>query len=300
MDSHAFILVLLIRWIVSLPTSIIHNPQMKKLLTIFFLFFILVAPTKSFGQIKRSEWSYGVVFQTDNFVYTQVIGNGFLKSLPAIIAGATGGIGSVEKTEEFYTKNAWWIPDFMYRANVVQKLEFANGNKATIYPNKWGFSHMDWKLRTYSIGYHVGFLPRIFPIGFEVAAEFAQDGYRIRTEDMENLMNITRRTFNATALLKIRLMRYDNNLINPVIELGTSYNHALHYHDDYINDKDAVNSGFTGIIGLGYTNTESHITFTLRYEHAFYNFYNRDFLFEGRPIFEDSKSTFGRLGFNFC
>ena len=101
---------------------------------------------------------------------------------------------------------------------------------------------------------------------------------------------------STTALLKIRLLKYDSYRINPVIELGGSYNYAFHYHDDVINGKDAVNNGFTGVIGLGFTNTETHVSWSLRYEHSFYDFYNKNYIYEGNPIFAGSKSTFGRLG----
>lgn len=51
---------------------------------------------------------------------------------------------------------------------------------------------------------------------------------------------------------------------------------------------------FTG--ELGFTNTETHMSWLLLYGHSFYDFYNKDFIYEGFPIYEGSKSAFGKLG----
>lgn len=276
---------------------------MKKIILFVIVAFAMIFPAKTNAQIKRSGWSYGPVIQTDNFIYSSVVGDFFLKSIPPMIAGIESvmeeDMTKVNNVSKFYEANAWWIPEFRYRANVVQNMEFANG-KAMVYPRKFGFSHMDWSMRNYAIGYHVGFLPRLFPLGFDFEVDYSQDGYQLLMEGWKDRMDITKRMLNVTTLLKIRFLRYDNKNVNPVIEIGTSYNYAFHYHDDFINDKNAVNNGFTGVIGVGYTNTSSHFSFSLRYEHAFYNFYNKKYLFEGMPIFEGSKSTFGRLSWTFC
>ena len=245
------------------------------------------------AQIGRSDWSCGVIVQTDNFVYS-ALGKA-ITYLPAAIAVAGENQARMDKVGNFYYDNLWWIPDFRYRANVVQDMEFAAG-KATVYPKAWGFSDLDWGLKTYSVGYHVGYLSRIFPLGFDVQVDYAQDGFKIRMDGSSDKNAIVKRMLSGTALLKIRLLAYDAHRINPVIEIGGGYNYALHYHDDVINDKDAVNNGFVGVVGLGFTNTETHVSWSLRYEHAFYDFYNEDFLYQGTPVFEGAKSTFGRLG----
>lgn len=253
---------------------------------------LIAVPVKMQAQIGRSDWSYGLVLHSNNPVYAEA-GN-LLKALPAIIANVKEDDKMLGRVEEFYGGNRWWIPDFRYRSNVVQKMEFADG-KATLYPKGYGFSNMDWGLNTYAIGYHVGYLPRVGFLGFDIQADYAQDGYQIKMPNTEEKIKIVKRMFSATALLRLRLLKYDSNRLNPVIEFGGSYNYAFHYHDNVINDNDAVNNGFTGIVGLGFTNTETHVSWSLRYEHAFYDFYNKDFMYEGVPVFDGSKSTIGRL-----
>lgn len=265
----------------------------KKMLFYAVLMLLALFSYKVKAQIGRSEWSYGVILQSDNIVYSEL--GSILSFCPVFIVAANEDQEQMEKVEEFYVKNLWWIPSFRYRANIVQSMDFPEG-KATVYPKAWGLSNWDWKLNNYSVGYHVGYLSRIYPIGFDLQADYIQDGYKIKMKGADEKKTIVKRMFSATALLKVRLLKYDANRINPVIELGGGYHYAFHYHDDVINDKGAVKNGFTGIIGIGFTNTETHFSWSLRYEHSFYDFYNEDFVYEGVPVFAGTKSTFGKLG----
>ncbi len=253
--------------------------------------FLFVEQSKA--QIGRSDWSYGPVFQTSNPFYYALAE--FSVLVPKWI------MNDDQEFFRIYRNNQWWIPELRYRFNVVRKMEF-NGDKATFYPKfsqMWGFkswSNFDWGLRTFAAGYHVGWLSRIYPVGFDFQLDYAQEGYKIILPDTEERIKISKQMLSATALAKIRLLKYESYDINPVLEIGGSYNYALNYKDDYINDKDAVNNGFTGIIGLGVVHTKAHIQWSLRYEHAFFDFYNKDFEYKGKKIFEDSNSTFGRIG----
>lgn len=259
----------------------------KKLLLILSLI-LFFSNSEVFAQIRRGEWSYGIVLQSDNLLYSTL--GSIIESIPIICGEASGDI---EEINRFYYDNKWWIPQFRYRANVLQRMSFDNQN-AILYPKAWGFSHWDWSLNNYSVGYHIGYLSRVVPLGFDFQTDYIQDGYKMKINDFEQ--TIIKRMLSATLLLKIRLCRYDSHRIVPVIEMGSSYNYALHYHDKFINDKNAVNNGFTGIIGLGFTNTETHISWSLRYEHSFYNYYNNDFIYQGEPIFAGATSAFGKLG----
>lgn len=254
--------------------------------------FAVCSVKPSVAQIERSDWTYGPVLYTDNFVY-------WLLADAAVTLPLWCSYD--EDVYKFYENNRWWIPEMRYRLNVVQNMEF-NGQDATLYPrfsDYWGpksYSKMNWGIRTFSVGYHVGWLSRIAPIGFDFQADYAQEGYKLKLPESEEKMKITKQMLSATLLAKIRLMKYESNRLNPVIGIGGSYNYALHYKDDIIHDKDAVNNGFMGIVDLGFINTEAHIQWSLRYEHTFYDFYNKDFELDGKKIFEDSNSSFGRIG----
>jgi hypothetical protein len=233
------------------------------------------------AQLKRSEWSHGIVLQSNNLVYSSGA-DAIMQSLKMFTYDDYGSF-----------KYAWLIPEVRYRGNIVQRINFAKG-KAEIYPKTKGWN-LDWGLNNYAVGYRVGYLSRIIPLGFDLEADYVQDGYKIIFPGSVEKQRVVKRMISTTALLKIRLLKYDENRINPIVELGSSYDYAFHYHDKTINDKDAVNSGFTGIVGLGFTNTEIHVSVSLRYEHCFYNFYNKKFQYEGVPIFDGSKSEFDRL-----
>ncbi len=263
--------------------------KINRKLLIVTLFLGLYSSTLQ-AQISRNEWSFGPVIQTDNFLYN-VLGS-TIEGIPYLFVDEDDP--AFEKMALFYVNNKWWIPQFRYRATVVNKMEFADG-KAKVYPRGWGFSGWDWSFANFAVGYHVGYLSRVVPLGFDLQVDYAQDGYKIKRADSDTKTSIIKRMVSATALLRIRLLKYESNRINPILELGGRYDYAFHYHDDDINDKDAVNNGFTGIIGIGFTNTESHVSCFLRYEHSFYDFYNEDFLYKGNAIFADSKSTFGKL-----
>ncbi len=255
-----------------------------------FSSFLLVE--QSNAQIGRSDWSFGPVFQTSNPFYSGLADAAVLS--PYFFMRK-------DEAAEFYRNNQWWMPEVRYRFNVVRRMEF-NGEKSTFHPKfsqMWGpesWKYFDWGLRSFAAGYHVGWLSRIYPVGFDLELDYAQEGYKIILPDSEERIKIAKQMLSATALAKIRLLKYESNDINPILEIGGSYNYALNYKDDYIHDKDAVNNGFTGIIGLGFVHTDAHIQWSIRYEHTFYDFYNKDFEYQGRKIFEDSKSTFGRIG----
>lgn len=259
---------------------------MKKKLV--FLLILASSFTRIDAQVRRSDWQYGVVLETDNPVY--VIAAYYLTSeIPSILMGT-------EETVNFIYKNRWWYPLFIrHRANIINKLEFDNG-KASVYPKGWGFDGIDWRLLNYTVGYHLGYLSRVSPFGFDIQASYSQDGFRVRMPSDEKAQNVVKKMVSGTALLRIRMGKYETASINPVLEIGGRYDHAFHYHDNTIDDKDAVNNGFTGIVGLGFTTTNSHVSWSLRYEHAFYDYYNKDFTFNGVPIFSGAKSTFGKLG----
>ena len=259
----------------------------KKIVTCVLLLLLVLGVQESKAQLGRSDWYCGPVFQTDNFIYNGI--GTLMVQMP---------VASFDGAEEFFVKNQWWIPQFRYRANVVQKMEFDSG-EASIRPRAWGFSRIDWVMRNFSIGYKVGFTSRIFPLGFEFAADYVQDGYKVKMPWSEEKHSMIKRMISTTALAKIRLLSYEMNWINPILEIGGAYNYALHYHDGFVNDKDAVNNGFTGIIGIGFINTGSHVSWSLRYEHSFYDFHNEDYEHNGVKIFSGSKSTFGRLGASF-
>lgn len=249
---------------------------MKKKI-IFTCALALCSSLGALAQIQRSEWTASPRITTDNLLYTL-------------------GIGTAVQLidNDFAESHSWLIPDVQYTANVVQNLEFANG-KATIYPQAFGLSHWDWKMRRYSVGYNVGYLSRMFPLGFSAGVDYVQDGYDVLMPEATERTEIVKRMVAPYVTLQIRLLSYENRNYNIVLDMGSAYNYAFHYHDNTINDAKAVNNGFTAIGSISYYNTHSHIKTGIKYEHALYDFYNKDYLHDGVSVFAGSKSSFGSL-----
>ena len=101
---------------------------------------------KTYAQIGRSDWTYGLVLQTDNPIYSLV--GDFATFLPALC------INDAEKSNIFYHDSRWWFPEVRWRYRVVKRMEFS-GQKATIHPKfseQWGpksWSKLDWGIRIF-------------------------------------------------------------------------------------------------------------------------------------------------------
>ena len=260
----------------------------KKVITSLLLGLLLIVGVQdSKAQIRRNDFYASPVFQTDNFIY-EFVAAFLFRTTPYIV------------DEDFnYVKNQWWLPESRLRWSVLQRMEFDAG-KASVWPKTYKFGKdfwkdYDWDFRNYAVGYKIGVLPRISPVGFQIEADYVQDGYKVRMPWSDEKHSMIKRMISTTALAMIRILSYEDNEFNPILELGGSYDYALHYDDGMVNDKDAVNNGFTGIIGLGFTNTETHTTWSLRYEHSFYDYHNEDFKYQGTKIFSGAKSKFGRI-----
>ena len=103
--------------------------------------------------------------------------------------------------------------------------------------------------------------------------------------------------FVPTALLKVRFGSYTTGAFCPTLEIGGSYDYALSYKEksegNTIKNKDLVNSGFSGIVGIGFTIPSTHWHWNLRYSHQFYKYYNKDAELDGQKLNFNEKSTFG-------
>jgi hypothetical protein len=252
------------------------------------------------AQIKRNGWYGNPIIGTDNPIYYVALE----KVVSLLTPQSEKGYNLAndreidderDKLVKKLSKTSFFLPRIDYRVPLVHKMKFANGN-ARIHPKLAGLSHIDWPFRNYSLGYRVGYMPRVSHIGIELEADYIQDGYQVRMPDKYDVeQSIIKRMLSGKLLLQYRFGKYDESNTNFLGIIGGAYNYALHYHDKEINDKDAVNNGFVGTIGFGAVFPQYHTTLSLRYEHAFYDFYNDKYIHNDQPVFEGSKSSFGKL-----
>lgn len=248
-------------------------------LAVIALLLVDCAP-KANAQVRRSEWVAEPIITTTNPIYSGV----------AMFATAIAETAAGLDDEELSTSARFWIPSFTYKWHAIKSLEI-DGEKAK-------FRHkMDWSLKNYSVGYRLGYMSRTMPIGFEIQANYEQENMAYQMPGDEDYRESTKTMLVPTALLKVRFGNYTTNSVCPVLELGGSYDYALSYKEknqgETINNKDFINSGFSGIVGVGFNIPSTHLHWTLRYSHQFYKYYNKDAGLNGEQLNFNEKSTFG-------
>lgn len=229
---------------------------MKKSLIVLFSLFLMQGAVKA--QVRRGLWEYGPVITTTNNGYGWGAEN--LKAFAFALA-EEGGV-------MFWNKNRWWIPSFRARFDVLKDIDTPAGDVDV----KWA----DWGLRNFSVGYHFGYLSYISPIGFDVQVDYEKQNWRSKFPGQDDYANYEKQMLVPTVLIKTQIGDFATNKLNVIIEAGAKYNYVLSARGDY-DDVKSLNNGFTGVFGVGIINSFSHFTIQLRYEHDFFDYFNKDF-----------------------
>ncbi len=227
---------------------------------------IMLFPARTNAQVKRGEWDFRPVITTTNSIYG------------LLLNGAGAGIQSP------------WFPNVFNRFGVMQSLKTPEG--------KAGIKYWDWELRNIAVAYQVAYQSKLTPLGFSFRVGYEKRGLETTLPgDIKQYFN--RQTINPTLLLNIRFGNYLNNRINPVLEIGGSYDYVFACKGLY-SSTSSVNSGFHGIVGIGFGDTNSHMQYTLRYEQDFYNWFNEDFTPDDGAThpYKGWKSKLGYLSFS--
>lgn len=246
---------------------------MKKIHLLLLSLFLLQG--MALAQIKRNLWDYGPVITTTNNAYGWVAEN-----VKAYAFAKSGGI-------EFWNSNRWWIPTLRSRFDVVKDIDTPSGDVKV----RWA----DWGLRNYSVGYHFGYLPYVSPIGFDVQVDYERQSWRSKFPGTDGYKDYSKQMIVPTALLRARIGNYTNNRFNLLLEAGAKYNYVVKAKGEY-DDVKSLKNGVTGVWGIGLINTYSHFTMQLRYEHDFFDYFDKGFSPDGilRP-YEGVTSKHGVL-----
>ena len=233
-----------------------------QLLSLCLAFFLSV-PSTSDAQIKRGEWDFCPVSTTTNSLYGLLL-NGL-------------GVGS----------QLPWFPNVFNRFSVMQSIDTPNG-KADV-------KYWDWELRNIAVAYQVAYQSKLTPFGASFRVGYEKRGLRTTLPD-ESKQYFNRQMINPTLMLQLRFGDYIGNRINPIVEIGGSYDFVFACKG-LTNDKKSVNSGFHGIAGIGIGDTNTHMQYTIRYEHDFYNWFNEDYTPDGGKThpYKGWKSKLGYL-----
>ncbi|MDE5919657.1 MAG: hypothetical protein K2F68_00415 [Duncaniella sp.] len=213
------------------------------LITIIIISTLLILPSNANAQVKRGEWDFRPVLTTTNSLY------GLLFNGAGTIMGSS------------------WVPSLFNRFSVMQSLHTPEG-KASI-------KYWDWEFRNIAVAYQVAYQGKFHPFGFSFRVGYEKRGLQTNLPD-KSKKYFNRQMIAPTFLLNVRFGNYLTNRVNPVLEIGGSYDVAIACKGLSKNTK-SVNNGFHGIAGIGFGDTNTHLQWTLRYEQDFYNWFNEDF-----------------------
>lgn len=232
---------------------------MKK---IVLLLLALVAWSNSFAQVERGLWDYGPVISTTNNAY-----GFFAENIKMYAFGSAG-----ESGVNFLNNNRWWIPTFRSRIDVLKSISSPNDD--------YKIKRTDWGIRSISVGYHVGYMSYVFPLGFDLQLDYEKQNWKLKNLGNDTYKNCAKNMVVPTALLKARIGDFTRDQFNFFLEGGAKYNYAFKTRG-YYNDVKSTNNGFTGVLGMGVINPRTHTSIALRYEHDFYNYFNTDYSPDG-------------------
>ena len=241
---------------------------------------LLLMHSAAKAQISRGLWEYGPVITTTNNGYGWVAEN-----LKVYGLACANGMG-------FANENRWWIPTFRSRFDVVKDIDTPEGDVKV----KWA----DWGLKNYSIGYHLGYMSYVAPIGFDVQVDYERQTWRAKFPGKDSYTNYRKQMIVPTVLLKTRFGDFAKHTFNVVAEAGAKYNCVIGAKGDYDKTK-SLNNGVTGVVGLGVINTVTHFSLQVRYEHDFFDYFNEDFSPDGstKP-YEGVTSKHGAINLYCC
>ena len=157
--------------------------------------------------------------------------------------------------------------------------------------------YWDWSFKNLALGYAFGYTSFEAPLGFIAELNYEKQTWNAKLPLNSDYVDFTRHSFAPEACLRLHLGGDIKEFISVLIESGIRYNLAFGANGDYKN-KDCLNSGITGIFGIGYIYL-SLFSFSIRYEHDFFDFFNQDFAApDGTCPYKDFTTKHGALCWN--
>jgi len=198
-----------------------------------------------------------------------------------IVAPILGGVSMMNESR--------FIPQVKPKFRILQKIKTPLGNADIKY---W-----DWSFKNLALGYAFGYTSFEAPLGFIAELNYERQTWDAKLPLSSDYVNFTRHSFAPEACLRLHFGGDIEEFISVLIESGIRYNLAFGANGDYKN-KDCLNSGITGIFGIGYLYLNM-FCFSIRYEHDFFDFFNQDFAApDGTRPYKDFTTKHGALCWN--
>lgn len=243
--------------------------------------------------IKRSEWDFRPEITTGNVVYW----------LPAFAANLYLGykLSKTNLNEDIDgTSLPWWYPQIGWRSAFATSVRIGGKSWYDVKENS-----LDWTDPGLSIGYAVNYTSKQVPFGFRFKIAYEHQNFKAKQNIKdEDRISFSKDMFVPEAALKILFGKYRTSERMFVLSLGARYDYAFSAKG-YYDGKDAVNNGFSGIIGFEAAVPSAHIQMGGNFAIPFYKYFNEDFSPDGGMThpYRDSKvdiwvaEVFMRFGF---
>ena len=268
---------------------------MKKTLLILLLFVSIVCQGQD---INRSHWSVVPVVKSTS------LGGTMLLSYLNTLAHMGGKHLEYHSSEDGETVDisvpikCWHNPRFRYLFPIssVSSPDGAEISRRFLWRDLlWGDYSHTFK---FSAGYEVAWKSMVSPWGIFAGAEWEYHHLRLKNGNEAG-------AHYSQAIVPYLGVRYRvgggtvGKKWMPNFELTGAYVNNFKYHCEHHYDKSALGNGFRGTIGVGINFTEFY-TFTARYEHDFFDHFDKEFTPDGGAThpFEGYDTNFGSLSFS--
>lgn len=242
--------------------------------------------------IKRSEWDFRPEITTGNVVYFLV---GFTGSMLFELKDLSGDYNPEDKP--------WWLPQIGWRSVFISDVQYADYHTYDLDVKE---NALDWTDPGYSLGYTVNFTSKQVPLGFRVKLSFEHESFKVREKKLKgDWTTFSKNMIVPEGALKIQFGKYRTSEKIFILSLGARYDYAINAKSLY-NDKETVNSGFSGIIGLEFGSPSAHFQFGGNAVIPFYDYFNKDYSPDGgitypyanaKTSLKSTAEVYLRLGF---
>ena len=220
--------------------------------------------------IKRSEWDFRPEITTGNVVYW--------------LGGLFGSMLLEQKlagkslSEDYNPADRpWWYPQIGWRSVFIDSAAFGE-YKNSSFDTKGNM--FDWTDPGFSVGYAVHFTSKQVPFGFRAKIAYDHQNFKSKPKNENSYTSFSKDMIVPEVALKILFGKYRTSETMYIISLGASYDYAINAKGLY-DDKETVNSGFSGIVGLECAFPESHFQAGMHFTIPFYDYFNKDFSPDG-------------------